>query len=225
MNVYPFSTPIILTESMYAEYGGVSGSATSAQLQNSFRIAEQRVSRYIGTLLLPHNVTGTFPYNGNMFVATDYGYVHSINSVNILSLDNLQNCTVKSDSACAYIWNDTFGYLDVSCVNSICGCNQWTIPYQFQIGYTAGLPTGTANQPTIEHALVIVAELALGEMLYPRMNETSGDRAITDWSSEGYSESRKKWARTALGDSARTAYAAELIRHSIDLARRTIRLR
>ena len=225
MNVYPYSSPIILTEAMYSEYGGQSGSATAAQLQNSFVIAEQRVSKYIGTFLLPTIVTGTFPYNGQNFVATDYGYVHRVLSANVLSINNLQTCELKSTSGCTFISNDTYGYLLVSCVNSVCGCGGWDYPYQFQIAYEAGLPTGTANQPPVEHALVIVAELALQEMLYPRANETSGDRGIESWSSQGYSETRKRLKRTALGQSARANYAAELLDNAVKKARRSLLLR
>lgn len=225
MQVYPYTYPLILTEAMYVEYGGISGSATHAQLQNAFLIAEQRVSRYIGTFLLPTIVTGTYPYNSSQFIATDYGYVQRVLSASVKSLNNLQTCTLQTDSGCVFIFDDTFGYLNFSCINSTCGCNTWKQPYQFQIAYEAGLPTGTANQPPIEHALVIAAEIALNEMLYPRQNEGAGDIGIETWSGLDYSEVRKKNARTALGESPRANYAAQLIKHTVSLARRAIRLR
>lgn len=115
--------------------------------------------------------------------------------------------------------------MNFSCVNAICGCSGWTQPYQFQLAYRAGLPTGTANQAPIENALVIAADLALGEIVYPRANETVGDRGIEEFSSLDYRERRKKLTRTALGESARANYAAELIKSTIPLARRAIRLR
>lgn len=225
MNIYPYSQAIILTESIYSEYGGQSGSATSAQLQSSFWIAEKRMTDFIGTFLLPTTVTGTFPTVGNKFVVTDYGYVSQIHSVNVLSVDNLQTCTLKSDSGCAFIFDDTYGYINVSCLNSLCGCGGWSQSYQTQLVYTAGLPTGTANLPGIEHALTIVAEEALNEMVYPRANETSGARGIETWSSQGYSETRKRLKRTSLGQSARANYAAELVEISVKRARRAISLR
>jgi len=88
-----------------------------------------------------------------------------------------------------------------------------------------GLPTGTANLPGVEHALVIVAELALNEMIYPRANETVGDRGIESWSAQGYSEQRKRLKNTALGQSARANFAAELLDASIKRARRAVILR
>lgn len=225
MQIYPYTSPLILNEAMYVEYGGVSGSATQAQMNNAFLIAEQRVSRYIGTFLLPTIVTGTFPYNSSQFIATDYGYVQRVLSASVLSLNNLQTCTLQTDSGCVFVFDDTFGYLNFSCVNSICGCNSWKQPYQFQIAYEAGLPTGTANQPPIEHALVIMAEESLNEMLYPRMNEGAGAIGIEAWSGLDYSETRKRHARTSLGESPRANYAAQLIKHTLDLARRAIRVR
>ena len=225
MQAYPFTSPIILTEAMYIEYGGQSGSATHAQLQNAFLIAEQRATKFIGTFLLPTIVTGVWPYNYNQFISTDYGYVHRVLSANVLSLNNLQTCTLKSDSGCIFIFDDTYGYLNFSCVNSICGCSRWNQPYQFQVAYEAGLPTGTASQPPIEHALVIIAELSLNEMLYPRANETHGDRGIEMWSAQDYSERRKTLKRTSLGQSARANYAAELIESAVKRARKAISLR
>ena len=225
MNIYPYSSPIILTEAIYSEYGGQSGSATQAQLQSAFWIAEKRVTEYIGTFLLPTIITGTFPYNNNNFIATDYGYVNRVLSASVISLNNLQTCTLQTDTACVFVFNDTFGYLNLSCVNSVCGCNGWLQPYQFQIAYEAGLPTGTANLPGVEHALTIVAELALNEMIYPRANESAGDRGIEQWSAQDYSERRKSLKRTALGQSARANYASELLDISVKRAKRAITLR
>ena len=225
MQIYPYSSPIILTESNYVAYGGQSGTATSTQLQNMFLLAEQRVTKYIGTFLLPTIVTGTYPYNSSHFIATDYGYVSNILSAKVFSVQGSSTCVLASDSGCAYIFDDTFGYLNYSCVQSVCNCAQWQSPYQFQIAYQAGLPTGTANQPGILHALTIVAETALGEIVFPRQNETAGDRGITEWKSLDYSEKRKGLKRTALGQSARANLAADLIDMTVRRAIPAIMLR
>ncbi|MBT7009794.1 hypothetical protein HN960_05160, partial [Candidatus Peregrinibacteria bacterium] len=75
-----------MTEDIYVEYGGQTGTSTATQRQNAFLIAEQRASKYIGTFLLPTIVTGTYPYNSSNFIVTDYGYVHQILSAKVLSL-------------------------------------------------------------------------------------------------------------------------------------------
>ena len=225
MITYPYTDPIILTDSILIVYGGQIGDSTVAQRKNAYLIAEQRATKYIGTFLLPTIVTGTYPYNSSHFIVTDYGYVSSILSAKVFSTQGSSTCTLASDSGCAYIFEDTFGYLNYSCVQSVCNCAQWQSPYQFQVAYQAGLPTGTANQPGILHALTIVAELALNEIVFPRQNETAGDRGITEWKSLDYSEKRKGLKRTALGQSARANLAADLIDMTVRRAIPAIMLR
>jgi len=225
MNVYPFSSPIILTDSIYTEYGGQVGDSTAQERQNAYVIAEQKMTSYLHTLLLPTIITGTFPYNRHNFIATDYGYVHRVLAASLLSLDNLTTCTLKSDTGCVFIFDDTYGYLNFQCACSLCSCAGYQMPYKFQITYEAGLPTGTANQPGIEHALSIVAELSLNEMAYPRLNETDGDRGVEFFSSLDYSERRKPLRTTALGQSARANYAADLVDATVKKARRAIMVR
>jgi len=207
-----------MTESLYVGYGGQTGSATSLQMQGALLVAEKRVTNYIGTFLLPTIVTGTYPYNGHKFIRTDYGYVHQVLSSSVYSLQGSSTCELKEDTGCVYIFNDTYGYLNFSCISSECGCNTWQQPYQFKVAYQAGLPTGTASQPDFLMALTVVAELVLNEMLYPRANETSGDRGIESFSSIDYSEQRKRLKRTALGQSARANYAAELLDNAVKRA-------
>jgi len=63
MKIYPFQSPIILNDAVFSQYGGQgTGSFTSVVLQNSYLLAEMQVSEYIGTLLLPTAVTGTYPF-------------------------------------------------------------------------------------------------------------------------------------------------------------------
>lgn len=219
MITYPFSSPIILTDDIFIAYGGQTGTAPAAQRNAAYFIAEKHVTNYVGTFLLPTTVTGTYSYNGSNFVVTDYGYVHSVKSVVCQSIDSLTSCTLSDKDGCAFIFNDTFGYLNVSCANNQCGCAGWGQPYKYQIAYEAGLPTGTASQADILLALTVVAQETLNEMIYPHANESDGARGVEKWSSLDYSETRKKLKRTALGQSARANFAAELLDNSIKKAR------
>ncbi len=223
MLIYPYTVPLILTDDIYVEYGGQTGSSTPAQRQNAFLIAEQRATKYIGTFLLPTIVTGTYPYNSSNFIVTDYGYVHQILSAKVLSLQGSTSCTLKEDSGCAYIFDDTYAYLNYSCIQSTCNCAQWQSPYQYQIAYQAGLPTGTANQPGILQALTIVANIGLSQVAGGCGSD--GDVGITEWSSMDYKEKRKDWPVTSLGRSAKAGYAADLIKATIRLVRPAITLR
>jgi len=208
-----------MTDTIFFKYGGQEGSSVSEQRTAAYLIAEKRASNYLGTLLLPHIITGTYPANAYDFITTDYGYVQRVLSSKVLSINSLQSCELASDTGCVFVAEDTFGYLNFSCLYSSCGCATWKVPYQYQIVYEAGLPTGTASQADVLMALTIVAQEQLNEMAYPNANETPGARGVEQWSSLDYSEKRKKLKRTALGQSARANFAAELLDNAIKKAR------
>jgi len=213
MQTYPHSSAIILTNSIFQLYGGQTGSFVQAQLDAAYRIAEQQATIYLGTLLLPTIVTGTFGHSPR--IVTDYGYVSQILAVNFLSKDNLTACTLKSDSGCAFIFEDTFGYLDVSCLTNYCNCSNLYSPYQIQVAYEAGLPTGVATQPAALLALTMAAQISLNEMSFPSANETTGDVGVQEFSSLGYSEKRVPLGRNAFGSSAKSQKIAQLLSSTI----------
>ena len=223
MNIYPYNSPIILNDAIFVNNGGQTGTSTPAQRQNAFLISEQQATSYIGAFLLPTIVTGTWAYAPQ--IVTDYGYVSRILSVGTLSARVSQSCTLESGSACVFVRHDTYGYLDVACLQSSYSCFGQPIPYQVQAAYESGLPTGTANQPAILLALTIAAQISLNEMYYPSQNEGTGDVGIEEFGSMDYRERRVKMGRTAFGSSAKAYKAAQLIRSTIRLARPTLRIR
>jgi hypothetical protein len=238
MQIYPFSQPIILNDSIFTEYGGKTGTFSASQRQASYLIAEMQTSAYIGTLLLPTNVTGTFAYMGKKRLVTDYGYVHQLYGVNILSQNTLAStCNLQTNEGCGFIYDDTFGYVDFKQVSLICGLSlmgTWggsaivvpNVPYQIQITYQAGLPTGTANLPPVLEALTILAQIDLNDKDPGNsgINEGMGDIAIQKFKSLDYSEERGKHSlvKTALGESAKAMRARRLIDMSIKKARRVL---
>ena len=226
MLIYPFSAPIILNNINFSQYGGLgTGSFTSFQLQSSYWLAEMQVSAYLGTLLLPTNVTGTYPFLGTKRLVTDYGYVHQLYAVNVLSKQSYSNCNLQSNAGCAFIYEDTFGYVDFKQLSSVCGCVYGgfpftpyvgvNYPYQIQLSYQAGLPTGTANQPGIMEALTILAQIDLNDKSPGQvgLNESVGDVGIQEFRSLDYFEKRAEHAlvKTALGDSAKAMRARKLL--------------
>ena len=238
MVLYPFSQPIILTDSIFLEYGGKSGTFTPSQRAASYLVSEMQVSNYIGTLLLPTIVTGTYPYMGKNRIPTEYGYVHQLYNVNVKSKGFLSTtCNLVDNAACGYIYQDTFGYIDFKQVALICGLSLWgtwggssivvpNIPYQIDITYQAGLPTGTANQPPILEALTILAQIDLNEKDPGNsgVNETTGDIGVQEYKSLDYRESRAEHAliKTALGDSAKAQRAKKLIDMTLKKARKIL---
>ena len=234
MQIYPFSSPIILTDDIFTTYGGAVGTFTAAQRQSSYWVAEVEASRYIGTLLLPTIVTGTFnfQYPGGMRITTDYGYVQQILGVTVYSQKSSLNCDLQANDGCAYIYNDAFGYIDTKQVASACNCwptlsYDFQIPYQIRVTYQAGLPTGTASRPGILEALTILAQIDLNEKNPgdAGMNESPGDIGVQVFSSMNYREERIPLKKTALGSSAKSMYAAHLLDISVTKARPQLSLR
>jgi hypothetical protein len=238
MVIYPYTYPLILNDTVFTTYGGKTGTFSLAQRQSSYLIAEMQVSSYIGTLLLPTNVTGTYPYMHKQRIPTDYGYVSNLYDVTIFSKNTLSStCNLVENAGCGFIYEDTYGYIDFRQVSLICGLaymGSWggsaivvpNIPYQIQISYQAGLPTGTANQPTILEALTILAQIDLNEKDPGNagVNETTGDVGIQHFKSLDYQEFRADHAlvKTALGDSAKAQRAKKLIDLTIRKSRRVL---
>lgn len=239
MVLYPFTTPIILNDTVFSLNGGQgTGTFPSYALQSSYMVAETLVTSYIGAPLLPVTITGTYPFMHQTRVATDYGYVNQLLNVNILSKTpcNL-TCSLTDNEACGYIYSDTFGYIDFRRLTAVCGWGSWwgfpyspyiveNNPYQIQIAYNAGLPTGTASHPNILKALTILAQIDLNET-WPGVvgvNESVGAVGIQDFKSLDYLERRAEHAliKTELGDDAKSQRAKKLIDGVIKRARKVL---
>lgn len=222
MQIYPYSSPIILTDNLFVMYGGQTGTTSAAQRGAAYLVAEKQASKYIGTFLLPTIITGTFPFQGLRRVSTDYGYVSRILSAVVLSQDNMFSCALHETNSCVFVWDDTFGYMDFGEIQGICGCAGPLSQYQYRLAYEAGLPTGVASQGDVVLALAIAASITLNEMVFPSANESAGDIGVTDFKSMDYSESRKELKRTAFGNSARANKAAQLLDAAVVKARRAL---
>lgn len=238
MQLYPFQTPIILTDALFSLNGGQgTGTFNSYQLQSAYMIAEMQVTNYIGAPLLPVNLTGTYPFMHQMRISTDYGYVSQLLNVNILTKTASNSCSLQNNDGCGYIYSDTFGYIDFRRVSFLCGWAWWgslyspyiidQSPYQIELTYTAGLPTGTANQPGILRALTILAQIELNDA-FPGMvgqNESVGAVGVQEFKSMmDYWEKRADHAlvKTALGDDAMSQRAKKLIDMSVKKARKVL---
>lgn len=237
MVIYPFQAPIILNDTVFSLNGGQgTGTFSNYALQSSYLVAETLVTNYIGTPLLPVTLTGTYPFMHQGRIATDYGYVSQLLNVNVLTRTACNSCGLQNNDACGYIYNDTFGYVDFRRVATVCGWSWWGFPYspyiiaespyQIEITYVAGLPTGTANHPNILKALTILAQVDLNET-FPGavgMNESVGAVGIQEFRSLDYQERRAEHAliKTALGDDARSQRAKKLLDGVIKRARKVL---
>lgn len=249
MQIYPFNSAIILNDATFGEYGGLTGTFTSSQLRSSYWLAEMQATSYIGAPLLPVIVTGTYPYMGQQRIATDYGYVQELLALYILSQNEYATiATLKSTKGAAFIYQDTFGYVDIHQIMNAANAGYlgyWGVPvptfpptypnvynyadpYQFLLTYRAGLPTGTANQPGILEALTILAQIDLNEKQpgLVDMNESAGDIGVQSFRSMDYAENRgaHSLVKTALGESPKAMRAKRLIDMSITKARKSLRV-
>ena len=237
MQLYPFQSPIILNDERFSLNGGQgTGSFPQAVLQSAYLTAEIQATSYIGAPLLPVTITGTFAFMHQSRVVTDYGYVQQLLSVNVLTKQNCENCGLESTEGCGYVYQDTFGYVDFRQLASICGWSWWGFPsapyilsyapYEIQLAYVAGLPTGTATQPTILRALTILAQSALNDMFPGQVgqNESIGGVGIQSFKALDYTETRADHAlvRTNLGNDAMAQKAKSLIDATVRRARRVL---
>jgi len=222
MIVYPYNTPIIMDDDIFVSYGGQTGTSSLFQREAAYLIAEQQMTSYLGTYLLPTDITGSVPYDYRMkFVPTDFGYVQRIYGARVVDAFGNTRFDISGSSSRMVINEDTFGYLYLYDTECRCGYPEYA-PYYLQFMYQAGLPTGTANQPAMLLALTMAAQISLNEIGFPSMNEGVGDVGIEEFYHLQYKETRKKWKNTAFGASARAAKVAQLVDSTIRKARRAL---
>lgn len=190
--LYPYNHPIILTDQIYANYREYSASGTVYQRQAAYLMAEMQVSLELGTFLLPTNITGTYNYKDDL-IQLRWGYVNSIDSVLIYNVKC--QCELVENEACALVYEPDYGYIRVipKWWGNFCGCGSYGVPFQAQVTYNAGLPTGMCSNPMLLSALAEAAYINLNQMVDANANEGGdGNPGVQQWSSISHSESRVK---------------------------------
>lgn len=214
MNVYPYSIPIILTDDIFQQYGGVFGSSTPEMRQAVYTIAEELATDDIGTFLLPTLVTGTQVYNhSHSPYLTEYSYVNQVILVRFLDTEeDIYYSISGTANVYASLRNDTYGIVDIHSIFGNCHCvtSLQPFPYQVQIVYEAGLPTGTANNPRNLMALTSIADMVLNEM-EGFGNEAAGLVGVDRFKNQDYFEMRHNLKNTAFGSSARSQFVSNLL--------------
>jgi hypothetical protein len=209
---YPYFSPIILTDPLFLQFGGQTGTSTVAQRQAAYLLAEEQVTEHLNTFLLPTTVTGTYQWNfGNPF-ELDYGHLLSVTRVTVSDVDWANSCQVDTATGCSQIRNARYGYIDVSAILSCGGCGSIiAYPYNVQVVYESGLYSGTSYQPSVLAALSLAAQINLNEWDASLANEGTADIGIQSFSNQSYSENRVKLGRNAFGSSASAQRIGRLI--------------
>jgi hypothetical protein len=203
MIIYPYSAPIVMTDDIFQEYGGSIENGTMSRRQAAYLIGEKQMTSHIGTFLEPTVVTGTFPWPGGQHLVLPYSHIHSIPNVTVLTQKSLVTCELDENSGCAFIWDSTYGYIDVRQVAQSCACSLGHV-YQIRVVMNAGLPSGyAASQADMLLALTLASELNLNRIVDASANEGTGDIGIEEFSNLGYRERRIGMKRTAFGNSAK----------------------
>ena len=213
MKEYPYNQAIVLTDSVFTQYGGLTGTSTVAQRQAAYLLAEEQITEHLNTFLHPTIVTGTYFWAGGNPFELDYGHILRILRVVVSDVSWSNTCAIDTATGCAIIRNAEYGYVDVMAAMSCGGCGNLVglPPYNVQIAYESGLATGTATQPSILAALSIAAQINLNEWDVSLANEGTADIGIQSFSNQGYSENRVKLGRSAFGSSAMAQRAKRLI--------------
>jgi hypothetical protein len=210
--IYPYSTPIIMTDDIFDAHGGDLNGSKPALRQIAFTIAEEAVTDDVGTFLLPTTITGTYSFNLTYPIITDYSYVHSVNVVRFLDTrQEVYYSVTGTNNVYVSIRDDTYGIVDIHNLFLNCHCvsRMNPYPYQIQMSYTAGLPTGTASSPKFLLALSTFSDMVLNQ-IEGYGNEADGLVGVSEFKNQDYSEKRHNLKRTIFGSSARAQFVSNL---------------
>lgn len=210
MILYPLTAPIILTDVIYEEYGGVFDTTNHVQRQAAYLIAEKEVSNSLDTLLLPMNVTGTHSYRPSLVL--DYAYVNHLNGVQFLDSENdVYWSKYETNSTYFALRDDTYGIVDLLYLSGYCNCHTMgQYPYHVNVLYNAGLPTGTATQADFLLALTTYATIIINEII-GFGNEAPGDIGVQEFRNQEYWEKRVYLHKTAFGSSPKAHFVNRLL--------------
>lgn len=211
-NPFPFTSPQILTDVIFTNYGGHTDNTSAGQRQAAFVIAEEALSRDLSTYFVNTRVTGSYLY-GSEIIPLDHAYINAIILTRFVDFDNSIHCTVTGTSNWHLnIRDDERGILEINSLYShYCPCNYGYVPYKVEVVYETGLVSGTSYTPNILLALTTYADIILNEII-GFGNEGPGDVGVTQFSNQQYSETRMKFFNTAYGNSARAQFVHGLLK-------------
>ena len=203
-----------MTDDIFLTYGGQTGTSTDIQRQIAYGLAEEQMTEYLSTFLIPTTTTGTYFYRGGNPFSLEYGWVSQVHQVTISSIDGNNSCAIDTATGCSAIRGDgRYGIIDIAYLASCGGCGSiFGLPYNVQVSYESGLQTGTSHQPPMLQALTLAAQVNLNEIDISLSNEGTADIGIQQFTNQKYSEVRAKLGNTQFGNSAVTQRIARLVR-------------
>lgn len=199
----------ILNDSIFIEFGGLTGTTTANMRHIAYAIAEERIGLYIGTFLEPTIVTGIFfypwPDNRLILKQSDLISIHRTDGL----INNNDDYSYESDEIYSHIVSHENSVIVVGApsVGIFAGCT----PDSVQLVYEAGLPPGTVTgSASYTLALVTLAQQFLDIIANPGSN-TMFNQNIVSWSSMTHSETYSEPAKTFFGDTPVAAFVMSLL--------------
>jgi hypothetical protein len=198
-------TPIVLSDTIFINYGGQTGTSTAFARNAAYLIAEREVCSHLHTPLVPTNISGSYNWNAGNPFEMDWGNINTIYGVTVQSnLNTLYVYSANDMLRAVFIRNAKYGIVDIQSwpmmyqITSTAYPVASLQPYSVLVTYNAGMAVGVATQPDILWCLTMAAQLVINEMSVDgsMANEAPGGIGITQFSNELYSEHR-----TALGAS------------------------
>lgn len=207
-NLYPYTSPFILDDTVFEKYGGDVTLGTSDQRDAAYLIAEMDVSEHLDTFLTPTTVTGT--YQPAWTIILDHAYVNSVSVVMFIDeKDNIFFTASGTGSGYFSLRDDTYGQIDLFYLKGICGCHNSYLN-KVQVVYTAGLPSGTVLQSKTLLALSTYAKIIINEII-GFGNEGPGDVGIESFNAQQYAE-RRRIQNTDFGSSPQAMFVNRLLK-------------
>lgn len=208
MILYPYNTPLILTDELFGRLGGNVDSTPFDLRQMAYAIAEGAVYYDIETPLTPTTFTGTYAYAERILL--DHTYVQQVYQMRVLDQTGAVSVTLTGSNQ-LFLENPEIGILRFTeYYYGYCYQIFPTFPYQVQVIYRAGLSSGTSYDPRLLMGLTKYATVQINEMI-GYGNETTGDVGVDTFKTLDYFEKRMPMLRTAYGNSAQ----AQFIHHML----------
>jgi hypothetical protein len=210
-NLYPYNSALVLTDVIFADYGGDATLGTSNQRNIAYLVAEEKVSDDLETYLAATIVTGTFPYSS--VITLDHAHVRRVILTRFIDFEETIYFTVSgTGNVYVNLWNDDYGLVDLGYAVGNCHCHYGARPYPYkvQIVYETGLVSGSSYNPKILMAASTYADIFLNEMI-GYGNEGPGGVSIIEFANQEYREKRRGLINTAYGGSPRAIFAHDLL--------------
>lgn len=203
---YPYFSPQVLTDDVFVQFGGQTGTSTVAQRQAAYLLAEEQMTEHLNTFLVPTIITGSSFYRGGTLFETEYGNVRRVLTFAAKEVDQLSPLRTSVHTGSVLVRNAEYGLLDI-----VLPC-QYGLIYSNEVVYESGFNSGTVTQPLLLAGLTVAAQIHLNEWDISLANEGVGNVGIQSFSNQSYGEQRTKLGNTIFGNSALANRAAKLTR-------------